>query len=317
MIECVANVCEGRDGSLVAQFEQAILKHSGVSLLHCDPGADANRTVFTFVGDENSLPEVVAALVETALLYIDMRHYSSIHPHIGAIDVVPFVPLGGNTLRDCVRLARYTGELVARRFSVPVYLYAKAANSPERSELKFIRKGGYASLAERMNDEKFTPDFGPRIFMPEFGALAIGARPVMLAYNVTLASSSIVLAQKIAAEIRGLRSADPQHYAGLRALAWLLPERKLTQISMNLFDYQRFGLFKAYDMVTEVSARYGVKVLGSELIGMAPLNAFVGDAAMDSTVSNACLRAVVEDLGLDLFGRFQIENRVIEFALQK
>lgn len=276
MIECVPNVSEGRRLDIVDELAAAIRGVPGVRLLDYSADGAHHRSVFTFVGEAVPLADAVMALYHTAILAIDMRRHRGEHPRIGAVDVVPFVPLGHTTLDACVALARTVGRAVADRHGLPVFLYEAAASRPDRRNLTHVRQGEFEGLANRLTTEAGAPDFGPAVPHPTAGASAIGARPVLVAYNVNLDTDNLADARAIAKTVRESSGGLP----AVKALGLRLAARGIVQVSMNLTDYTRTSMRDAYTVVRREAERRGVGVVESELIGLAPAAAF-GTASYD------------------------------------
>jgi len=265
MIECVPNVSEGRRHRVVTKMAESIAATPGVRLLNHSSDAAHHRSVFTFVGSAAGVQQAVLSLFALAVDEIDLRGHNGVHPRLGAIDVVPFVPLAGATMDECVALARSTGAIVADRFGVPVYLYEEASNNPLRKRLEDIRRGAFEGLKEKMSLPEWAPDFGPRHPHPSVGATVIGARPILIAYNVNLDSDRLDIAKAIARTVRQSSGGLPF----VKAMGVRL-DTNLVQVSMNLTNYQRTPMYVAYDAVVREAERHGVKVRGSELIGLVP-----------------------------------------------
>ncbi len=267
LVECVPNFSEGRDTSKIAELAAAIRAVPGVALLHSHRDADHNRSVFTFVGDPNSVMEAAMRAARRAVELIDLNFHQGEHPRIGAIDVLPFIPLDETTMDECIELAHQTGERISRELDLPVYLYERAAIQPHRVSLSNVRRGEFEELREEIEtDPDRLPDFGnPRIH-PTAGAVAVGARPLLVAFNVNLATDDVSVARKIATAVRG-------RDGGLRfvqALGFRLRERGETQVSMNLTNVEQTPIFRAFEMVKSEADRYGVAVSGSEIVGLVP-----------------------------------------------
>ncbi|MGE0704114.1 MAG: glutamate formimidoyltransferase [Vicinamibacterales bacterium] len=272
MIESVPNVSEGRRPEVVELIVKAIRQTPGVRVLDWSSDFSHNRSVFSFVGEAGALADAVLAIYTAAVSAIDMREHQGAHPRIGAVDVVPFIPLAGSTMDECVALARRVGALVAARFSIPVYLYEEAASRPDRRNLADVRRGGFEGLASRMATDDWRSDFGPASPHPSAGASAIGARSILVAFNVNLATDRLADARAIAAAIRERSGGLP----GLKAIGVPLDDRGIVQVSMNLTDYRRTTMADAFEAVVREANARGVKVLESELIGLAPAAAFGG-----------------------------------------
>jgi glutamate formiminotransferase / 5-formyltetrahydrofolate cyclo-ligase len=274
IIECIPNVSEGRRPEVVGAIAAAIRGVSGVRLLDHSSDASHNRSVFTLAADAAPLTTAVLAMFEQALAHIDLRGHQGEHPRLGAIDVVPFVPIEGITMEGCVALAKDVARQVAERFKVPVYLYEEASTNPARKNLEDIRRGEFEGLAAKMATPGWTPDFGPSTPHPSAGASVIGARMPLIAYNINLATDRIDVAKKIAAAIR--HSSGGFRY--VKAAGFTLEDRGVVQVSMNLTNYQKTPIFRVFELVKREAARYGVAVLESEIVGLIPSAALVSAA---------------------------------------
>jgi glutamate formiminotransferase / 5-formyltetrahydrofolate cyclo-ligase len=266
LIECIPNVSEGRRATVVAAMVDAIQRAPGVRLLDWSSDASHNRSVFTLVGGEAGVEAAVLALFDRAIADIDLRTHKGEHPRLGAVDVVPFVPIEGATMADCVALAKKVGATVADRFKLPVFLYEDASTNPARKNLEDIRRGEFEGLAAKLADPAWKPDFGPAAPHPSAGASVIGARMPLIAYNINLATDRLDVAKSIAAAIR-------QSSGGFRfvkAMGIPLAERGIVQVSMNLTNYQKTPIFRVFEVVKREAARYGVAVLESEIVGLVP-----------------------------------------------
>jgi glutamate formiminotransferase len=274
LLECVPNVSEGRDPRAVEAIAEAVRAVSGARLadVHADP--DHNRSVFTFLGSPHAVEEAAVALAAAVLTRVDMREHHGIHPRIGALDVLPFVPLRELAMDDVVAIARRVGERLGREHGVPVYFYGAAATRTERRAVRDIRRGEYEGLAARLADPAWCPDCGPAVFHPRGGAMAIGARDILVAYNIWLDSSDLSAAKAIASAVRESSGGLPC----VQALGLPLERRGLVQVSMNLLDYRRTGIARAYDAVAAEAARRGIPIKRAELVGLAPRAAFEGRA---------------------------------------
>jgi glutamate formiminotransferase / 5-formyltetrahydrofolate cyclo-ligase len=281
-IACVPNVSEGRRRSVIDALAAAVASVPGVTLLDYSADISHNRSVFTFVGRATAVEQAVVALYERAVAAIDLRTHRGVHPRMGAVDVVPFVPIGGETMAACVSASRRTAAVVASRFQIPVYLYEESATRPDRRNLETIRRGGFEGLAARMSLPAWAPDFGPLWPHPTAGASAIGARPPLIAFNVNLASDRIDIAKSIARAVRESSGGLPF----LKALGVRLDERGIVQVSMNLTNYRRTSMRQAFDAVKSEANRRGIDVLESEVIGTVP-----PDALSDSDLAALQLRA--------------------------
>lgn len=279
LIESVPNVSEGRRLDVVDRLAEAVTSVPGAFLLDRTSDASHNRSVLTIAGESDAVSEALERLVGTAIHEIDMDAHEGEHPRIGAVDVVPFIPLGSTTMDDCVELARAFGERIATRFDLPVYLYARAATRADRERLADVRRGQYEGLRTEIAYHGREPDFGPARLHPSAGAVAVGARPFLIAYNIDLASEDVDLARRIARRVRESGGGLPR----LQANGFEVhePERGhpvRAQVSMNLLDFSVTPLWLVWDTVREVAAEDGVELAESELIGLAPLAAFLAVA---------------------------------------
>jgi glutamate formiminotransferase / 5-formyltetrahydrofolate cyclo-ligase len=295
IIECVPNVSEGRRPEVVEAIVAAARGVPGVRLLDVQSDRDHNRSVLTLVGDEQGLFAALLAVFEAALGRIDLRTHAGEHPRLGAVDVVPFIPIEGVTMPECVALARRLGEEVANRFSLPVFLYEEAATAPHRHNLEDVRRGEFEGLGARLRDPQWAPDFGPRAPHPSAGAAVIGARMPLIAYNINLGTADVEIAKKIARAIRHSNGG----FRYVKSMGVLLEERNLAQVSINMTDYKKTPLFRVFETVVAEAARYGVPVVGSEIVGLVP--------------SEALLEVAEHFLRLEGFGRHQVlENKIRE-----
>ena len=266
IIECIPNVSEGRRQPIVDEIAAAIRRAPGVRLLDYSADPSHNRSVFTFAGDAAGVEQAVMALYDRALAAIDLRTHRGEHPRLGAVDVVPFVPIEGVTMDDCVSLAKQVGAAIADRFQVPVYLYEEASASPARKNLEDIRRGEFEGLAAKMTSPDWTPDFGPSAPHATAGASVVGARMPLIAYNINLATDRLDVAKKIAAAIR-------QSSGGFRfvkAAGFKLDDRGIVQVSMNLTNFEKTPMFRVFETVKREAQRYGVAILESEIVGLVP-----------------------------------------------
>ncbi len=272
MLECVPNVSEGRDARVLDRLADAIRSVPGVRLanVHADP--DHHRSVFTFLGAPDAVERAAVALADAVFASVDMRRHHGVHRRIGALDVLPFVPLRGVTMDEAVARARAVGAMLGRTHSVPVYFYGAAATSPARRALQAIRAGEYEGLPAKLADPAWRPDAGPVRLNPEKGAMAIGARDVLVAYNVWLDSADLDVARAIARTIRESSAGLPC----LQAMGFPLSHEGVAQVSMNLLDYRVTSLAGAFDAVKSEAGRRGVGIKRAELVGLAPRAAFEG-----------------------------------------
>jgi len=265
-IECVPNISEGRRTDVIAALADRLRAVPGLRVLDVQSDATHNRSVFTLAGTAEALAAGVPVLFEGAIAAIDLRAHKGEHPRMGAVDVVPFIPIAGVTMEACVALAKAVAADVARRFALPIYLYEDAASNPGRKNLEDIRRGEFEGLAAKMALPAWAPDFGPAAPHASAGASVIGARMPLIAYNINLATSRLDVAKKIAAAIRmssgGLRF--------VKAMGIPLEDRGIVQVSMNLTNYEKTPMYRVFDLVKREAARYGVQVLESEIVGLVP-----------------------------------------------
>jgi glutamate formiminotransferase len=271
LIESVPNYSEGRRHDVVDAFADAVARTPGVHLLDRTSDASHNRSVLTLAGESDAVTQALEATIEIAVRDIDMEAHSGEHPRIGAVDVVPFVPLGETAMDDVVALARAFGKRVAEVFGIPVYLYARAATRPDRVRLADVRRGGYEGLRDEIATAGREPDFGPARTHPRAGAMAVGARPFLIAWNINLESADVELAKRIARRVRESGGGLP----AVQANGFMIEELGCAQVSMNLLDFRTTPLWRVWDEVEAVAAEDGVRLRESELIGLAPLAAFI------------------------------------------
>ncbi|NWG00633.1 MAG: glutamate formimidoyltransferase [Thermoanaerobaculaceae bacterium] len=341
LVECVPNISEGRRREVWEAVAAAAASTPGVTVLNVDPGAETNRTVITFVGDPEAVLEGAFRLVEKGLALIDMTTHRGAHPRIGAVDVVPFVPVAGVSMEECVALARALGERVGRELGIPVYLYEFAASAPHRRNLSDIRAGEYEGLAEKLGDPRWQPDFGPATFVPRSGATVIGARKFLVAYNVNLNTLDKRLANRVAFDVRekGRKKRDangqvvldaqgepvwePGLLKSVKAVGWTIPEFGCAQISMNLTDLDATPLHVAFDTCEERAAERGLRVTGSELVGLVPKSALLEAGRhylrrmgrSTGVPERALLHVAIRTLGLSEVKPFDPGERIIEYRL--
>jgi len=275
IIESVPNFSEGRRGEVVQAIVEAVREAPGGGrVLNISSDADHNRSVLTLAGDDAQVRASILRLFEVALERIDLRTHKGEHPRLGAVDVVPFVPVKGVTMADCAALARSVGEEVAGRFQLPVYLYEESATAEHRRNLAEIRKGEFEGLPKKMKDPLWAPDFGPAEPHPSAGATVIGAREFLIAFNVNLATPDVQIADKIARAIR--HSSGGLRYC--KAMGVALSERRIAQVSINMVNFKKTPLHRVVEMVKSEAARYGVNVVGSEIVGLVPNDALLAAA---------------------------------------
>ncbi len=271
LVESVPNVSEGRRTDVVDELARAIERVRGVHLLDRTSDASHNRSVFTLAGQSGPVTDALEGLVAASIDAIDMEVHTGEHPRIGAVDVVPFVPLGETSLDEAVTLARAFGRRIADAFDLPVYLYAAAALRPERVRLADVRRGQYEGLKLEIGQNGRQPDFGPARMHPRFGAVAVGARPFLIAYNINLDSEDLALAKRIARRVRESGGGLPE----VQANGFWIDELGAAQVSMNLLDFRTTPIWQVWEAVAELAAEEDVGLLESELIGLAPLDALL------------------------------------------
>lgn len=271
LIECVPNFSEGRNQQTVAALVQAANKIPGVKLLNASADPDHNRCVLTLMAPPERVIAGVMAVAEEALRRIDMRRHEGIHPRIGAVDVVPFVPLGKASMAEAVAVAHRFGREFAQKTGVPVFFYGEAALKPERRQLPDVRRGGYEGLVAKMNDPNWYPDAGEAVFDDRWGATVVGARIPLVAFNVNLDSTDLTLAREIACAVRESNGGFPS----VKAIGLYLASKNKVQVSMNLTDYRKTSIRTVFDFIEKKARARGVDIIKSELIGLLPRDALV------------------------------------------
>jgi len=342
VVECVPNISEGRRKEVVEAVARAVASVPGVTLLNIDAGADTNRTVITFVGEPEAVLEGAFQLARTGVELIDMTSHRGAHPRIGAVDVVPFVPVSGVTMDECVTLARRLAERIGGELSIPVYLYEFAASAPHRRNLADIREGEYEGLARRIEEKQWKPDFGPTKFVARSGATVVGARKFLVAYNVNLNTLDKRLANRVAFDIRergrmkrdehgnpvlddkGEPVWEPGLLKSVKAVGWVIPEYGCAQVSINLTDLDVTPLHIAFETADERARERGLRVTGSEIVGLVPLKVLL-DAGrfylqrMGRPVGvpeSALVHTAIRSLGLSEIKPFDPKERIIEYRLR-
>jgi glutamate formiminotransferase len=267
VVECIPNFSEGRRAEVVDEIVAAIKSIPGAVLLDRESDSNHNRSVITFVAAPDRVVDAAIAAARKAAQLIDLNKHTGEHPRMGATDVIPFVPISGVTMEDCVQLARQCGERLWLELEIPVYLYEKAATRPERENLANVRKGQFEGIRDEITtNEARRPDFGDARVHPTAGITAVGARPPLIAYNINLGTSDVEIANKVARAVR--------HMSGglryVKALGFELKDRGIVQVSMNMVNFEGTSLFRAFEMVKREAERWGVAVVGSEIIGLVP-----------------------------------------------
>jgi len=291
IMECVPNFSEGRDLAKVEKIVDAFRGKEGVKLLDYSSDKDHNRTVVTVIGEIEPLGDAVIEAIGIAAQLIDLTHHQGEHPRMGAADVVPFIPIKNCTVQEADALAKRVGKEVAERFQIPSFLYEKSATAPHRENLAAIRKGQFEGMFEKMKQPEWKPDFGPDAPHPTAGVFAVGARMPLVAFNVNLDTPNLQIAKDIAARVRHSSGG----YAFIKALGVMLEERHIAQVSMNLTDYTHTAVYRAYEAVKMEARRYGVNVVGTEIIGMVPMAALIDCAEYYLQVENFSMKQVLEN----------------------
>lgn len=290
IMECVPNFSEGRDLQKIDEIVSPFRAKAGVKLLDYSNDEDHNRLVVTFVGEPDALKEAVIEAIGIAVELIDLNHHQGQHPRMGAVDVVPFIPIKGCTMEDAIAVSKEVGQRVASQYNLPVFLYEKSASAPHRENLAAIRKGEFEGMKEKIHQPEWHPDFGTAERHPTAGTVAIGARMPLVAYNINLNTPSLEIAHDIAKKIRFIGG-------GLRyckAMGVELKDRGITQVSMNLTDYSKTAIYRAFEMVRFEAKRYGVSIIGSEIVGLVPMEALIDTASYYLGLENFSMQQVLE-----------------------
>ena len=289
-MECVPNFSEGRDLQKIDKIVAPFRSKQGVKLLDYSNDEDHNGLVVTVVGEPEPLRDAVLEAIGVAVELIDLNHHQGQHPRMGAVDVVPFIPIRNVTMEEAVALSKEVGEEVAKRYNLPVFLYEKSASAPHRENLAAVRKGEFEGMAEKIKQPEWHPDFGSAERHPTAGTVAIGARMPLVAYNINLNTPSLEIAHDIAKKIRFIGG-------GLRyckAMGVELKDRGITQVSINMTDYTRTALYRAFELVRVEARRYGVSIVGSEIIGLVPMEALIDTASYYLGLENFSMEQVLE-----------------------
>src|SRR4030095_3365307 len=325
IVECVPNISEGRDEKIINACADAVRKVKDVSLLDVDPGKSTNRTAFTFVGDPDSIVEAAFHVAKTAYELIDMSKHSGEHPRMGAVDVVPFVPVSGVTTADCVECSKKFGKLVGEKLGVPVFLYEEASDNPDRKALKQIRAGEYEGLKDKITKSEWKPDFGPQKFVSKSGATVTGARFFLIAYNVNILGTK-EQAHRIALDIRehGRGADKPGKLKAIKAIGWYVDEYNMAQVSINLDNYKITPPHIVYEECVKDAREMNLAAAGSELVGLIPLEAmlmaaeyYIKKEKLFIVDEKQKIRLVVERLGLNSVSPFIPEKRIIEYMIKE
>jgi len=341
IIECVPNFSEGRDEAVIQAIAAAIKTVKNVKLLDIDAGRDFNRTVYTFVGEPEAVFEAACRAAKIGIQLIDMRKHHGEHPRMGALDVIPFIPIKGVTDEECIELSKRFGEWLSREMGIPVFLYAKSATREDRVKLPDIRKGEYEALEEKFKDPNFKPDYGEPIFIPKSGATATGCRDILIAYNVNLSTNDKKIASEIAGIIRtsgrvkkdknGNKILDengkpiriPGRFKWLQAGGMMYNEN-IAQVSMNLLNYKEVNMHDVYEAIKEEAEKYGVTVTGSEIVGLVPKDALIKSGRFYAERKNIkvedeeeLVELAIKELGLSDLYPFKPEEKIIEYLIEE
>ncbi|HGK8437863.1 TPA: glutamate formimidoyltransferase [Streptococcus pyogenes] len=271
IVECIPNFSEGQNQAVIDGLVATAKSIPGVTLLDYSSDASHNRSVFTLVGDDQSIQEAAFQLVKYASENIDMTKHHGEHPRMGATDVCPFVPIKDITTQECVEISKQVAELINRELGIPIFLYEDSATRPERQNLAKVRKGQFEGMPEKLLEEDWAPDYGDRKIHPTAGVTAVGARMPLVAFNVNLDTDNIDIAHKIAKIIRGSGGG----YKYCKAIGVMLEDRHIAQVSMNMVNFEKCSLYRTFETIKFEARRYGVNVIGSEVIGLAPAKALI------------------------------------------
>ncbi|MBF0468606.1 MAG: glutamate formimidoyltransferase, partial [Desulfamplus sp.] len=328
IVECVPNFSEGRDTTVIDAIADAIRQTQGCTLLDVDPGKSTNRTVYTFVGDPDSVIEGALAAARVARVKIDMRRHKGEHPRFGAMDVCPFIPVAGVTMQDCAEISKKFAAMAAKELNVPFFLYEEAATQDYRRKLPDVRKGEYEALEERLKDPRWKPDFGPSEFVPAWGATATGARMFLIAYNVNILGTSnqahrIALNLREAGRGQNERGEDqPGRLKDVKGMGWFVNEYNMAQVTVNLNNYHVTPVHVLFEEVKKEAAALNVGVSGSEIVGIVPLESLLVAAEYYIEKENLFiyeedqkLRLAIERLGLSSVAPFRPKEKIIEYIV--
>ncbi len=299
LVESVPNFSEGRREEVVRAIVAEAEKYDGVWVLDWSMDADHNRSVVTLIGKPDVIVDALFDMAKKAVELIDLRHHKGEHPRMGAVDVIPFVPVMNVTMEECVELSKELGRRIGEELKVPVYLYERSATKPERENLANIRKGEFEGFFEKIKDPNWKPDFGPDEVHPTAGVVAVGAREYLIAYNVNLATDDLNIAKKIAKAVRHISGG----FRYVKAIGLELKEKGMVQVSMNLTNYKKSPMFRVFETIKREAARYGVNVVESEIIGMVPLQAVLDTFMWYLQVNDFDISRVIEYKILDIFSK--------------
>lgn len=290
IVECVPNFSEGRDLEKIEKIVTPFRGKEGVKLLNYEADKDYNRVVVTIIGEPEAVKQAVVEAVGVASTLIDLNYHEGQHARMGATDVVPFIPIKNISMNECIKLAQETGAMIAEQWKIPVFLYENAATRPERQNLADIRKGQFEGMAEKLKNPEWAPDFGDPVIHPTAGVTGVAARMPLVAYNIDLDTDNIEIANKIAKCIRYSNGGFRYVKAGGVSIA----ERGITQVTMNITDYTKTSMYRVYETVKMEAKRYGVNVIGSEIVGLVPVEALIDTAAYYLGLYNFSTDKVIE-----------------------
>jgi len=320
IIECVPNFSEGRDLKIIEAIKHSIANTDGVYLLHVDIGYDANRTVMTFAGPPEAVCEAAFNACKTASTQIDMTKQHGTHPRLGVMDVCPLVALKGVTPQELVAFSDDLARRIGEELNIPIYLYEHSSIKTHRKRLEQIRKGGYENFSDKMMDDGWVPDYGPNKFNYNTGVTVLGVRDLLLAFNINLASTDISLANHIARKIRssGYKGV-PGMFNNLKAIGWFVEEFGCTQVSTNITNFKETTPHEVYEAIKSEAVKLGVKVTGSELIGLIPSSAIVNAGKFynsDLKEIDELTRSAIAGLGLADKEKFEPKERILELVMK-
>lgn len=307
LLESVPNFSVGQSPIIIEKIANSIQKVHGVKLMDIDTGFHANRTVMTILGNPQSVINAIFEGIKTATENIDMRSHKGTHPRIGAVDICPFIPFKNMEMREAIECSLILAEKVANELQIPTFLYNESAKFEERKKLAWIRKGEYENLENKLKESNFQPDYGNAIYNPKSGICIVGARKILLAYNINLTTKEVEIAKKIASEIRETAATG---LAKVRAIGWYIKEFDKVQVSCNITDYEETSIFKVFDKIKNLAQKYNTKISGSELVGMIPEAALLSDGFEN-------IQKSIEYLGLNDVKPFFINQKIIEYNWKK
>ncbi len=336
IIECVPNFSEGRDINKLEIIKNSLAGIPDVKMLSLEPDADYNRVVVTLAGDEKGILNGAVAISKAAASVIDMRNHKGEHPRLGAIDVVPFIPVKNATMEDCVRISEEYAQIISKDLNVPVYLYESSARKKVRENLANIRQGEYEGLEEKLKDPEWHPDYGSNVFNSKLGGIVTGARFFLVAYNVNIKSTDVKYAKEIAEVLResgrvkrdengnivkidGKSVKEPGKLKCVKGMGVSLEKYNITQVSMNLTNYNTTPIHVAFEEAKKEAEKLGVEVIGSEIVGLVPLAAllqagkyYIGNKTEEET---ELVEAAIEHLGLSYLNPFVVSEKVIDYMI--